>query len=210
MYITVGKETFKLDSYSEEAYDNYANYINRIKKMAGKDISVYSMLAPSRSTYLALTKYDFLSSRAANVEQINSKIDPLVKNVNVLKAIVSHVDEYIYYRTDHHWTHLGAYYGYTELMKTMGLESEIVPLSKYTETLKADGYLGFYNKPYLTQADYDNPDTIIAYYPIVDYTYTYHWQDISYEKQLINKDRVALDKDYYLLFLTEVLVLIAK
>lgn len=200
MYITVDNETFKLDSYSEEAYDNYANYINKVKQMAGKNISVYSMLAPSRSTYLALTKYSFLSSRAANVEQINSKIDASVKNVNVLSAIVSHVDEYIYYRTDHHWTHLGAYYGYTELMRTMGRESEIVPLSKYTETLRVEGYLGFYNKPYLTKADYDNPDTIIAYYPIVDYTYTYHWQDKSYEKRLINKDRVAPDKDYYLLF----------
>ncbi|HOD93774.1 MAG TPA: DHHW family protein [Clostridia bacterium] len=200
MYITVGDETFKLDSYSEEAYDNYAAYINKIKQMAGDDINVYSMLAPSRSTYLALTKYEFLSSRAANVGQINSKIDPAVKNVNVLRSIVEHVDEYIYYRTDHHWTHLGAYYGYTELMKSMGKESDIVPLSKYTEKLTVEGYLGFYNKPYLTQADYDNPDTIIAYYPIVDYTYTYYWQDNSYEKRLINKDRVAPDKDYYLLF----------
>ena len=200
MYITVGDETFKLDSYSEEAYDNYANYINKIKQMAGDDIEVYSMLAPSRSTYLALTKYDFLSSRAANVEQINSKINPLVKNVNVLKSIVEHVDEYIYYRTDHHWTHLGAYYGYTELMKAMGKESDVIPLSQYSKKLTVEGYLGFYNKPYLTQADYDNPDTIIAYYPIVDYTYTYNWQDNSYEKKLINKDRVAPDKDYYLLF----------
>lgn len=200
MYITIDGETFKLDDYSEEAYDNYAEYINTLKDMAGPDVEVYSMLAPSRGTYLALTKYEFLSSKAADADQINSKIDRSVKTVNVLKAIMEHVDEYIYYRTDHHWTHLGAYYGYCELMKTMGREDEIIPLEDYTETLFVDGYLGFYNRPYLTEADYKNPDTITAYYPIVDYTFTYMYHDTIVDKKLINKDRVVEGKDYYLLF----------
>lgn len=30
--------------------------------------------------------------------------------------------EYIYYKTDHHWTSLGAYYAYTELAKSLGFE----------------------------------------------------------------------------------------
>ena len=92
---------------------------------------------------ILLTKYDFLSSRAANVEQINSKIDKSVKNVNVLRSMVEHVDEYIYYRTDHHWTHLGAYYGYTELMKARNRQSEIIPLSKYSENLSWKVISGF-------------------------------------------------------------------
>ncbi len=32
--------------------------------------------------------------------------------INVLDTLREHSDEYIYYRTDHHWTSLGAYYGY--------------------------------------------------------------------------------------------------
>jgi len=199
MYITIDGETFKLDEYSEDDYENYANYINKVKEMAGDDMEVYSMLAPSRSTYLALTKYDFLASKAANIAQINNMIDPRVKNVNVLRSMVEHVNEYIYYRTDHHWTPLGAYYGYVELMKSMGRENEVIPLDAY-DTFVAEGYLGYYNKPYLTQADYDNPDKIIAYLPFVDYTYTYHWADYQVEKTLINPERIEVGKDYYLLF----------
>ncbi len=32
--------------------------------------------------------------------------------------------EQIYYRTDHHWTTLGAYYGYTEIMKSIGVQPQ--------------------------------------------------------------------------------------
>ena len=44
--------------------------------------------------------------------------------VNLLDALKSHNDEYIYYRTDHHWTTLGAYYAYITLGEKMGYKPE--------------------------------------------------------------------------------------
>lgn len=44
--------------------------------------------------------------------------------VDMLGALEAHRDEAIFYRTDHHWTSLGAYYGYTALLEAMGLEPE--------------------------------------------------------------------------------------
>ncbi len=35
--------------------------------------------------------------------------------VDVRQTLADHKDEYIYYRTDHHWTSLGAYYAYQQL-----------------------------------------------------------------------------------------------
>ncbi|MBO4500827.1 MAG: hypothetical protein J5760_01195 [Clostridia bacterium] len=35
--------------------------------------------------------------------------------------------EYVYYRTDHHWTTLGAYYAYEELCKAMGIDKHGIP-----------------------------------------------------------------------------------
>ena len=42
--------------------------------------------------------------------------------VDMYAALNAHKDEDIYYRTDHHWTSLGAYYGYTAFMQAAGHE----------------------------------------------------------------------------------------
>ncbi|MGI5936245.1 MAG: DHHW family protein [Oscillospiraceae bacterium] len=63
-----------------------------------------------------------------------------VNTVDMYSALKAHADEYIYYRTDHHWTTLGAYYGYTQLAKAMGFESS--PLSSYTPRRVSDSFYG--------------------------------------------------------------------
>lgn len=39
--------------------------------------------------------------------------------------------EYVYYRTDHHWTTSGAYYTYCEIMKKLGREDKIIPRESF-------------------------------------------------------------------------------
>ena len=41
--------------------------------------------------------------------------------VDVRQTLADHKGEYIYYRTDHHWTSLGAYYAYSQLCDALGL-----------------------------------------------------------------------------------------
>ncbi|MCR5508521.1 MAG: hypothetical protein K6F34_07530 [Lachnospiraceae bacterium] len=71
-----------------------------------------------------------------------------------------HADEYIYYRTDHHWTTLGAYYGYRRLCDVMGLEgldAEKLEGQKRTR----DGFYGTYYSKY--RGGGIKPDTITYY-----------------------------------------------
>lgn len=77
-------------------------------------------------------------------------------------ALSRHSDEYIYYRTDHHWTTLGAYYAYAEYVRSLGMES--AELSQ----LEGQEVSGFYGT-YFSKAKKFNaiPDTI-TYYPIPD------------------------------------------
>ena len=78
--------------------------------------------------------------------------------VDVRQTLTAHKDEYIYYRTDHHWTSTGAYYAYKLLCDTLGL----TPFDPSAHTvLTADGFYGtHYSKARTPDAE---PDTITYY-----------------------------------------------
>ena len=48
--------------------------------------------------------------------------------------------EYVFYKTDHHWTTLGAYYAYSELGKALGYSP--YPLSDFDAETVSDSFLG--------------------------------------------------------------------
>ena len=99
-----------------------------------------------------------------------------VLKVNVFNTLVRHNNEYIYFRTDHHWTALGAYYAYEAFCRVAGFEP--VPLSEYTELDMGDFLGSFYStspQPATLETDhlyaYDPPGNIEV--QIYNYGYTY-------------------------------------
>ena len=78
--------------------------------------------------------------------------------IDVLPTLTEHKGEYLYYRTDHHWTSTGAYYAYKLLCDTLGL----TPFDPSAHTvLAADGFYGtHYSKARTPDAE---PDTITYY-----------------------------------------------
>ena len=90
---------------------------------------------------------------------MNSK----VKTVDTFDTLKNHNSEYIYFRTDHHWTALGAYYAYEDFCKARGFTP--TPLSDF-ETVEYPNFVGtFYASSNQVQALKDNPDTVIGYIP---------------------------------------------
>ncbi|MDD5922840.1 MAG: DHHW family protein [Eubacteriales bacterium] len=59
--------------------------------------------------------------------------------VNPTDTLKKHKSEYIYYKTDHHWTTLGAYYAYQDIAESMGLSKDP---GKYTKYLVSDTFRG--------------------------------------------------------------------
>lgn len=65
-----------------------------------------------------------------------------VKRTDILTPLRERADagEYVYYRTDHHWTTLGAYYAYRAIMEEWGLEP--YPLEHFTRETVSDEFYG--------------------------------------------------------------------
>lgn len=134
--------------------------IEAVKSFAeNAEVPVYFALIPGNSEIHSNT----LPTNAPNDSQkdvidycyANSGAD----NIDIYSDLSSHADEYIFYRTDHHWTSLGAYYGYESIMKSMGYTP--TPLSSFTPMTVSDKFYGtVYSKSGISWL---KPDTIEIY-----------------------------------------------
>lgn len=165
--VTVGNQAFELYNYDEEAARNYADIVSKAGKELEGISTVYAMVPP---TSVGVTFPDNLvsqvnsSDQKASLEKIEGFLDPSIKFVNVYPNLMSHRTEYIYFRTDHHWTALGAYYAYDEFCKMKGITPN--PVENY-KTVEFSGFLGsFYKDTKESSVLKDSPDSILAYYPL--------------------------------------------
>ena len=62
------------------------------------------------------------------------------QTVDIYGALAVHAEEDIYYRTDHHWTSLGAFYGANAILSAMGREP--LDLADYTPITVSDSFYG--------------------------------------------------------------------
>lgn len=162
----VGNRAFEYYNFSQAQANNYISSMNKLaEKLSGK-AKVYNMIVP---TSIGITLPDSYmghinsSDQQKAIDYINSGLNSQIVKVPILKTLMSHRSEYIYFNTDHHWTQLGAYYAYCNFAKSAGITAN--PLDKY-EKVEFDGFLGtFYNDTGKIPELKSNPDTIFAYKP---------------------------------------------
>ena len=152
------------------------------------------MLVPTAAQILS----DKLPAYAPNLDQ-KAMLDFAkaqgLNTVNVFDTLSEHKDEYIYYKTDHHFTSLGAYYCYAAWMQTQGKTAQ--PLSAWQNQELCANFRGTtYNKVNDPFAPYD---TITAYYKTP--THTVNYNGGSYVTDSIYERKYLSGKDPYAAFL---------
>lgn len=172
----VGDTGYEMYTYVESTAKKYADNINAIADAVEGTATVYMLPAPLSSGITlpdALYGKDIFSDQKAAEDGIIGFMNDNVVSVPLNKAMMAHRGEYIYFRTDHHWTATGAYYAYAEFCKAAGKTP--TPLESY-ETEEFPGFLGtFYRDTNESSHLGDNPDTVVAYHPLsadatLDYT----------------------------------------
>lgn len=165
--VLIGDTAYELYSYTDKTAEKYASHINTAAKKLGDDVDVYDVIIPlSSGITLPDNYYDKISSSSQKkaIENIIDKLSDKVKAVNMYDNLMKHRNKYIYFRTDHHWTALGAYYGYEAFCNAKG----VIPITlDRHESIEFEGFLGsFYNDTNKNKVLEKNADTIEAYYPI--------------------------------------------
>ena len=100
--------------------------------------------------------------QAAYTAPIYEAVGDKAQVVDFTGALTAHKDEYIFYRTDHHWTTLGAYYAYAAYVESLGMEP--VALDSLSEIEVPDFYGTYFSKA----KKFDAVADTITYYPIAD------------------------------------------
>lgn len=190
----------ELYKFNKDNAKLYADMVNTVSSTLGENVKVYSLLAPIQIEFLNNEKYKNLSdSQIDAIKFVNENFSDNVIPVDAYTPIKEHINEYVYFRTDHHWTALGAYYAYTGFAKGAGLEA--VPLKSYKENMAPD-YLGYISTVASSETVNKNPDDVVYYIPPVktDMNVFYYDKDSgelkSYNGSVINKKYVFLDQKY--------------
>lgn len=161
-----GDTAYEYYNFNQSTSEQYSYAVARAGNMLAGKANVYDILVP---TSMGITAPDDLvagintSNQNDAINYMYSLMGNNVVRVPIFDLLKSKKNEYIYFRTDHHWTANGAYYAYSELMNKMGKTP--CSLDSYIK-YEFPQFLGsFYNSsdklPQLTT----NPDTVYAYAP---------------------------------------------
>ena len=174
---------FSLFGFSQEVTDEYVKAVNTLAGKVDEEVKVYDMVVPiSSGVYLdpKLQKELGSNDQKEAVQYIYDHLDDKVTTVDAFATLENHNDEYLYFRSDHHWTALGAYYAYCEFMDVQDMKP--TPIDSY-ETMTFDNFLGtMYSYCNQAPALGNNPDSVTAYIPLA-----------TNEMQFLDKNGTTMD-----------------
>lgn len=161
-----GDTAFNLFYFNEDTANAYIKMLDSAQK-ASKNLQIYSLLIPTSvgvNLDPAAQQKIGSSDQQAAFDYVNksiNKINPLVKTVDAFTSLKNHNSEYIYFRTDHHWTQLGAYYVYCEWARVKGVQP--VELKELTHQV-FDNFVGsLYANSNQAASLLKNPDHVDTY-----------------------------------------------
>ena len=124
VYVT-DEACYTLYYFDQDATQEYVDVINDAADLLEGQATVYSVLLPTNAGVMlddsVLAKLGVPNQEQA-IDYFYSLMDDNVVPVETFDALNSHRDEYLYFRTDHHWTQLGAYYVYESFCATKGIK----------------------------------------------------------------------------------------
>lgn len=164
--VFLGEDGYLIENFSkpnQEAINENLKAINNFS-VRYKDVKQYMLISPTAVSILKdkLPMYAPVIDQESYLQSYKDKLPSSVTFVDSYKIMHDHRNEYIYYKTDHHWTSLGAFYSYKELAKYMGLDE--TPDNYYKQQLVSNDFFGALS----SKSGYDvkEGDRVNVYLPV--------------------------------------------
>lgn len=168
-------------------------FIKKYSELLG-DTNVYAMLVPTAADILADKLPPFTSEY--DQEALLNRVAAMLGDnfIDTREELMQHKDEYLYYKTDHHWTALGAYYAYRAWA-----QAQKIPVREQEDYKISTGSEEFYGTLY-SKVNIQMPaDTVLLYEDGRSYRVEYD-MDGKPQKSMFSIKRLS-EKDKYMVYL---------
>lgn len=168
-YLVIKDRAMLLYRYNAPAAKDYAATLNRLRSELEPDVRLYSLLVPSQVEFIEEAKYRKLNdSQKEAFESVYDQTGEGIVQVPAYGKLEARKTDYLYYRSDHHWTSLGAYYAYQAVAATMG--EKPLTLSSFKKN-EIKNFLGSAYAATLNAGMKKNPDIVTTYMPNVQFKF---------------------------------------
>lgn len=159
------KRAMEIFSYYDSGLQKYASIVTSIADSIGSKANVYSLVAPTSIEFYGTKKYRTGShSQRDAITKLYSYMGKNVKTVDAYSELEQKADDYIYFRTDHHWTVRGAYCAYSAFCDLKGVKP--VSLESYADKGRVPGdFLGTLYAQTNSEILAANPDYVEYFMP---------------------------------------------
>ena len=159
--VYIGKNHYLLEHDTEKEFDpqQISKNLQALEKFVGKakqNADVHVMMVPTKSWVLRekLPAFAPHYKEQKFYDALQQKLEKEDVLISVEPVLDAHKEEEIYYRTDHHWTTLGAWYAYEQYTKAVGGDLQRAQGKKKFRCISKDFYGTTYAKiNYARQAD---------------------------------------------------------
>ncbi len=115
---------FQLFGRYNEAEINFATTVNAYKQKLGDSVRVFACVVPSPIDFYLPEEYKSKSNHEKpSIDFIYSKLNKDVITVDAYTFLEANTHDFIYFKTDHHWTARGAHQAYQAFCAQAGLEA---------------------------------------------------------------------------------------
>lgn len=197
--ILVGKapNVRALNAFGGEATggSNFASVVSQYAKEM-PNVKVYAMVIPlSSEFYMPEKAKGKTMPQLPFIKNIYAGLTNGAKGVNAYGALVDHITENVYLRTDHHWSPLGAHYAAKEFAKVAGVPFK--DLTAYDKRV-IHGFVGSmfgYSKDIAVK---NSPEDFIYYVPKgLNYNVTYRNYSVNKDYQVTSESQPVKGNYFY-------------